>query len=78
MAYEDVEWYRLGHVGSVEFGEAKGCLAQLAVFLLGMGQPFHQAVLMDIFDASAAFARIEEGFVCGAISPTYSTGVGIA
>lgn len=60
----------------VELGEAERRLAQLAVLLLGVGQPLHQAVLMDELDAAAAFAGIEEWFVFGSLRATYSTSVG--
>jgi hypothetical protein len=59
MLNENMNGKRLRHVGSVELGEAKGRFAKLAVLLLGVGQPLHQAVLVDVLDASAAFARIE-------------------
>lgn len=59
MANENVERHSLGHIGGVELCESKGSLAQLAVLLLRVGKPFHQAVLMDVFDAAAAFTRIE-------------------
>jgi hypothetical protein len=40
-------------------------------------QPFHQALLVDVFDAAAAFARIEERFLVGALSTAYATGIGL-
>lgn len=67
----------LGHGRMVQLGEAEGRLAQLAVFLLRVGQPLHQAFLVDIFDAAAALAGIEERLLGGALSPTYSTCIGI-
>ena len=53
---------RLRHIGIVELGEAEGRLAQLAVLLVRVREPFHQAFLVDEFDAAAAFAGVEERF----------------
>ena len=47
----------------VEFRKPEGRLAQLAVFLLGVREPLHETSLVDKFDASTAFAWIEQGFV---------------
>jgi hypothetical protein len=57
---EDSGRKTLRHVRIVELGKAKRRLAEFAVLFLRMGQPFHQAVLMDEFDAATAFAGIEE------------------
>ncbi len=62
-------WHRL----VVELGEAIWSLAQLAVFLFGMGKPLHQAVLMDESDASTAFARVEQGLFERCFPTTDST-----
>ena len=43
----------------VQFCEGEGCLAEFAVFLLRVGQPLHQALLVHKTYAPAAFARIE-------------------
>jgi hypothetical protein len=61
------------HCFIVEFGEAKWCLAQLAVLLLGVYEPFHEAFLMDKSNASTAFARVEQRLLLGRFSATYST-----
>jgi hypothetical protein len=53
------------------------CFAEFAVFLLRMGQPFHEAVLMDIFDASTTFARIEKWFFCCPFAAAYTASVNI-
>lgn len=66
-----------GHGGMVQLGEAERRLAQLAVFLLRVGQPLHQTFLVDVFDAAAALAGVEERFLGGALSPTDSTCIGI-
>lgn len=63
MADKNVSRNCPGHVGIVELREAKGCLAQLAVFPLGLGQPLHQTFLMDPFDTSATLARVVQGVV---------------
>lgn len=76
MTYEDVEGDGLWHVRGVELGEAEGRFAQLAVLLLGMGKPFHQAVLVNVFDAATAFARVEQRLIWSSLAPAYSTGVG--
>jgi hypothetical protein len=41
-----------------------------------MRQPFHQAFLVDVFDAAAAFARKEQRLFSGALSSTYAAGIG--
>lgn len=61
--YKDGGGKGLGHVRMVQLGEAKGRLAELTVLLLGVGEPFHQAVLVDEFDTAATLARVEERFV---------------
>jgi len=58
---EDAHRQGIGHMRVIELGEAKGCLAEFAVFLVGMREPFHQAVLVHKLDASTALARIEQG-----------------
>ncbi len=40
-ANEDGGWYAWWHARVVELGEAEGRLAELAVLLLCVGQPFH-------------------------------------
>jgi hypothetical protein len=77
MVDEYMEGQTLGHVGRVKLGEAEGRLAELAVFLLGMRQPFHQAILMDVLYAATAFARIKERLVRSTFAPTDSTCIGI-
>lgn len=74
---EDVERQMLWHVGRIEFGESKGCLAQLAVFLLRMRQPLHQTVLVDIFYTPTTFAREEQRLVVGGFAPANPTGIEI-
>ena len=69
--------YPVWHSWMVEFGEAEGCFAEFAVLFLGMRQPLHQAVLVDVFDAAAAFARVEQRLLSGALATTYSAGVGL-
>lgn len=59
LAEEEREGQGGGHGTIVDLGEAEGGLAQLAVFLLRMGQPFQEALLVDELDAAAAFARIK-------------------
>ena len=75
MSDENVEGQRLGHFRMIEFGEAEGRLAEFAVFLLGVGQPLHQAVLVDELDAATAFAGIEERLVRAALYSAYSAGI---
>lgn len=65
-------WQALRHIGRVQLGEAEGRFAQLAVLLLGMREPLHQAVLVDELDASTAFAGVEELFCLGCLPSTYS------
>jgi hypothetical protein len=72
-AYEDGGRNPDGHAGVVELGEAERGLAKLAVLLLRVRQPLHEAFLVDVFDAAAALARVEERLVCGAFPPTYAT-----
>ena len=62
------------HVGIVELGEAEGRLAQFAVLLVRVREPFHETFLVDELDAAAAFARMEERFVGGAVGSTDATG----
>lgn len=64
-----------GHLRVVELCKPKGRLAQLAMFLLRVRQPLHQAVLVDKLDATAAFARVEQGFFSRSFSSTYSAGI---
>lgn len=66
-----------GHSGSVELGEAERRLAKLAVLLLGVREPFHQALLVYIFDAAAALARVEKWLFDSAFAPAYPTGVSV-
>jgi hypothetical protein len=56
---EDDDGEGLWHAGRVEFGEPEGGFAKLAMFLLGVGKPLHKAVLVNMLDAPATFARIE-------------------
>lgn len=72
-----MERQMLGHVWRIELSESEGRLAQLAVFLLRMRQPLHQTVLVDIFDAPAAFAREKERLVVVGLAPADATGVEI-
>lgn len=65
----------IGHAGVIELGKAKGGFAELAVFLLGVRQPLHQAFLVDVFDAAATLARIEERFFQGTLAATYTASV---
>lgn len=59
----------------VELGESEGGLAQLAVLLVGVRQPLHEAVLVDMFDASAALARVEQGFGFGGLAAADSASI---
>jgi hypothetical protein len=61
----------------IEFGEAKGGLAELTVLLLRMRQPFHQTFLMDVFDATTAFAGIKQGLSIRGLTSTDSTGISL-
>lgn len=65
----------LGHVGIVEFGEAEGRLAQLAVLFVGVTEPFHQAVLVHKLDAARAFAWVEERLIETTLAATNAAGV---
>lgn len=47
------------HVRGVEFGEAKGGFAKLAIFLLRVRQPFHEAILVYKHDAAATPAGMK-------------------
>ena len=76
-AEKDGGWDGVGHGGMVQLGEAERRLAQLAVLLLRVGQPLHEAFLVDVFDAAAALAGIEERFLGGALTPTDTTCIGI-
>lgn len=67
----------VGHSRVVQLGEAKGGFAELAVLLLGVRQPFHEALLVDIFDAAAALAWVEERLIQSAFAAAYSAGVGL-
>jgi hypothetical protein len=49
----------LRHARAVELGEAERRFAEFAVLLLGVGQPFHQAILMNMLNTAATFARTE-------------------
>lgn len=40
-----------------------------------MGEPLHQTVLVDIFDAAAAFTRVEERLIRCALTPTNPAGI---
>lgn len=77
MTDENIEGDGLWHVRGVELGEAEGCFAQFAVLLLGMGEPFHEAILVNILDAATAFARVEQGLIRCSLASAYSTGVGL-
>lgn len=59
MADEYVEGQALRHVWGVKLSEAEWRLTQLTMLLLGVGEPFHQAILVDELDATTAFARVE-------------------
>jgi hypothetical protein len=76
-ADEDARRQSLGHVRRVELCEVEGRLAQLAVLLLRVRQPLHQAVLVHELDAAAALARIEERLVSRPFASAYSAGVHI-
>lgn len=75
MGGKDVNGDGVGHLGRVKLREPKGGLAKLAVFLLRVREPFHQTVLVDVFDASAAFARVEQGFVGRGLAAADPAGV---
>lgn len=55
----------------VEFCEAKGRFTELAVLLVGMGEPLHQAVLVDELDAATALAGVEERLCSRSLTATY-------
>jgi hypothetical protein len=38
-----------------------------------MREPFHQTILMDIFDTTTALARVEQRFLWCSFASTYST-----
>lgn len=78
VAGEDVKGQGLWHARRVQLGESKRGFAQFAVFLLRMRQPFHQAVLVNILDASAAFARVEERFAGRGFASTYPARVDVS
>jgi hypothetical protein len=40
-----------------------------------MGQPLHQAVLVNKLDAPATLARVEEWLVAGALASTYPASI---
>lgn len=63
----------LGHVGIVEFGEAKWRLAQFAVLLVRVRKPLHETFLMHEFDTAVAFARIEQRFIRRPFTSTNAT-----
>jgi hypothetical protein len=56
------------HGGVVELGEAEGRLAELAVLLLRVREPLHEALLVDVFDAAAALAREEQRLLLSALA----------
>jgi len=76
-AEEDGCGYAMGHARVVKFCETERGLAQLAVFLLRVREPLHEAFLVHIFDASAAFARVEQRLVWAALAAANATGVDI-
>ena len=59
LAQEDWERNRVWHVWVIELREPKRGFTQLAVLLLRVRQPFHQAALMNELDAAAALAWVE-------------------
>jgi hypothetical protein len=61
----------------VEFGEAKGRLAELAVLLVGVRKPLHQAVLVDELDAATALAGVEERLRSGSLAAAYPARVAL-
>lgn len=60
------------HVRIVKFREAEGRLAQLAVLLVRVRKPLHEAFLVDILDAATAFARVEERLFGAAFAAAYA------
>ena len=74
---EEIPWQCGGHGIIVELGEGEGRLAELAVFFLRVGQPFHQTLLVDEAYAAATFARVEQRLLCGPLTTAYSTTVSI-
>jgi hypothetical protein len=74
-AQKDGRGYAAGHAGMVQLREAKGRLAQLAVLLLGVGQPLHQALLVDVLDTTTALARVKQRLVNCALPAAYTASV---
>lgn len=75
LTQENEYWNGIGHLWRIELGEAKGCLAELAMLFLRMGQPFDQAILVNELDATTAFARVEQRLFLGTLATTYPAGV---
>jgi hypothetical protein len=71
---EDVPWQLGWHIGIVEFGKAERRLTQLAVLLVRVREPFHQAFLVNILNAAAAFAWVEERLLWCAFTAAYAAG----
>lgn len=65
------------HLGRVELGETKRGLAQLAVFLVGVRQPFHEAILVDKHDAASTLAREVQGLFLVSLGTAYSTSIDV-
>lgn len=77
VAEEDAGGKILRHVWRIQLCKPEGGLAELAVFLLRVGQPFHQAVLVDVLDTAATFARVEERLRITSLHSAYPAGVWI-
>jgi hypothetical protein len=58
-AKEDPRGEVLWHIWRVQLREPERGFAELTVLLLRVGQPLHQAILVDMLDGAAALARVE-------------------
>ena len=75
MADEYIERKVVGHVRRVELSETEGRLAQLTMLLLRVGEPLHEAILVNILNATATFARVEQRLFGCTFAPAYPTGI---
>ena len=49
----------LWHIRRIQLCKSEWRFAELAILLLRVGQPFHQAILVDVLDGTAALARVK-------------------
>ena len=69
---ENGRGYAIGHARVIQLREPKGRLAQFTVLLLGVRQPLHQALLMDVLDTTTALAREEQRLIGRTLPAAYT------